>query len=386
MNTAPQTKDRAALALVLICFAMLAAVTVRLFLPPYPLFDFSGYWSAGRLFLEGQDPYSSASLLSLEHELGWQHRGPLVMLCPPWSLPFLAPPAMFSYAHARVLWMAVTLSLDAFSAAGLWHFFGGSRRQAWIAGAVFLAFVPLGSAEGLGQITPLILAALTAFLLLTQAKRWFLAGLTLIGFGIKPQLLWLVAAAVLLWALQERRFRLIAGGAVSLAAFWGGAFAWNRSIASYPGSAYSAAIETNCGIGGLLRQLVPGTHPWLQYIPCVFGAAWFVWYWLRHRRGWDWRQHLPLLLLVSLASAPYCWFHDFTLALPAFVQLAVERAQRSPLVIGSWFLLQVVILTPDNKPLASTLSALWIVFWLFARSEARHAALSPARSAQPAAE
>jgi hypothetical protein len=384
MNTAAQPKDRVALALALICCALLAAVTVRLFLPPYPLWDFSGYWSAARLFLERQDPYSSAALLALERSLGWQSRGPLVMLCPPWSLPFLAPLAKLSYAHARLLWVAITLTLDAFSAVGLWNFFGGNRRQAWIAGAVFLAFVPLGSAEGLGQITPLILALLTAFLLLVKSQRWFLAGLTLIGFGIKPQLLWLVAAAILLWALEERRFRLILGGAVSVALFWGGAFVWNRGIAGYPGSAYAAAIETSCGIGGLLRELVPGAHPWLQYVPCVFGAAWFGWYWLRHRRGWNWQEDLPLLLLVSLASAPYCWFHDFTLALPAFVALAVHRAWRLPLVIGAWLLLQVVILTPNNKPLASALSALWIVFWLFANSEMRRATAGPARSASVA--
>jgi hypothetical protein len=85
-----------------------------------------------------------------------------------------------------------------------------------------------------------------------------------------------------------------------------------------------------------------------------------------------WRQHLPLLLLISLASSPYLWFHDFSLALPAFVALAARGAWRSPAVVSGWFGIQLVIVMPEFLPIPHirlvepTLSALWILFWLMA--------------------
>jgi hypothetical protein len=35
-------------------------------------------------------------------------------------------------------------------------------------------------------------------------------------------------------------------------------------------------------------------------------------------------QRLPLLLLVSIASAAYFWAHDFELAIPAMIALALQ--------------------------------------------------------------
>jgi hypothetical protein len=49
--------------------------------------------------------------------------------------------------------------------------------------------------------------------------------------------------------------------------------------------------------------------------------------------------------------------------------LAVHRAYRSIAVLVSWLVVQLLILLPFAKAEAAALSALWIAFYLFARSE-----------------
>jgi len=360
----------ATLPFTLLCCVPLAAATLwTTFDQPFTFHDFLGYWAAARLFLTHQNPYSAQNLIALQHSQGWPWPRPLIMLCPPWALPVIASLGCFSLSVARIVWLVLSILLSAFSAVGLWRYFGGERSSLWIPAAVFLTFTPLGTALHMGQLTPLILACLTAFLLLVQSERWFLAGLTLLGFGLKPHLLWLVTAAILLWAIRLRRFQLLAGAATAFIAATAAALVIDPPSMQYLHSAYGAAVDTSCGFGGALRLLFGARHAWLQYLPCLFGAAWFIAYFGRHRAKWSWPEHLPLLLIVSVASSPYCWFHDFILVLPAFIALAVHRAYRSVAVLVSWLVVQFLILLPFAKAEASALSALWIVFYLFARSE-----------------
>src|SRR5207248_1315048 len=52
-------------------------------------------------------------------------------------------------------------------------------------------------------------------------------------------------------------------------------------------------------LGTLLRQFFGWERFWLQFVPPLIGASWFVIYWWRKRRSWDWRTRLPLVVIVS---------------------------------------------------------------------------------------
>src|SRR6202034_837125 len=119
-----------------------------------------------------------------------------IMLCPPWSLPLMALAALSPFPTAQIAWLIISVFLNYFSAFGLWNYFGGNSNKAWVTILISLTFIPMGVAELLGQITPLILACLTAFLLLLRSRRPFTAGLFLLGFGLKPHLLYLVSLAI----------------------------------------------------------------------------------------------------------------------------------------------------------------------------------------------
>src|SRR5205823_1493610 len=68
----------------------------------------------------------------------------------------------------------------------------------------------------------------------------------------------------------------------------------------------------------------------LQFVPEIVGCGWAVWYFRRHRELWDWKEHGPVLLMVSVLVAPYAWFTDELLLLPVIMRVlyrvSVSRA------------------------------------------------------------
>jgi len=341
---------------------------VNLLRTPLPLHDFVTYWAAGKLFLAGQNPYSATGMLAIERMLGWPYRETLVMLNPPWALWLVAPLALLPFHTAHVLWLAVSLALEAVCALALWRYFGGEPSQRWIALVVLATYLPAASAEHMGQITPVILCGLTGFLLAVNRERYALAGVCLLLCGLKPNLVYLVLLAVLLWAVEQRHWKVLAAAALAAAATTLAAIGFNRGVMGYFHDTVNAAVQTPCGVGGALRAIFGVQHVWLQFVPCVVGVAWFAGYWLRHHRAWQWQERLPLLLLVSIGSAPYFWSHDFLVAIPAVIWLAIQVARARIWVMAgaAYLLVQVVIMSADNgnsKVWMALASLLWIALY-----------------------
>jgi hypothetical protein len=81
--------------------------------------------------------------------------------------------------------------------------------------------------------------------------------------------------------------------------------------------------------------------------------------------------HVPLLLLVSLCSAPYFWYHDFLLAMPALIFVAVKSEERLPLLLPAWLLVQCAILfcAGFSAALEASAGVLWIGFYFYAQAQ-----------------
>ena len=352
-----------------ICLVMLRS-RVRLLLIPQPVYDFMTYWAAGRLFLAHANPYSAAAMYHIELNLGWQYAQSLVLLNPPWALPIVSLLGILPFAASHALWLAISVVLEAVSGVVLWRYFGGAKRLWWMGLALAFTFLPCGSAEHMGQITPLMLAGLTLFLWLVQREHYFAAGAALLLVGMKPQLLYLVAFAIVLWALRNRRWTLLAGAVAAYAASTAAAFCYDPATLGYFHASTQAAMDTNCGVGGLLREIFGQQHRWLQFLPSAAGIAWFDAYWRRHGRSWQWEQRLPLLLLVSMVTSPYVWAHDFVLAMPSFAYLAVRLSRtRTDWLMPSAaaLVVQIVIFGVCgslSKAEMASASALWLLlFW-----------------------
>jgi hypothetical protein len=88
-------------------------------------------------------------------------------------------------------------------------------------------------------------------------------------------------------------------------------------------------------LGVALRFAINRAAMWIEFIPAALGCAWGLWYFARNRNQWDWRTHGSLLTLVSLVAAPYSWFTDQVIALPAilFLLLGGQELRRGSLTL-----------------------------------------------------
>jgi len=360
---------RQALPVSLICLPLLW-LRVQLLLTPLPLFDFMSYWVAGRFYLAGLNPYAPAAMWPIEKALGWTGP-PLVMLNPPWSLVFVAPLGLVSFQVAHYICLVLSLALEATSFLMLWRYFGGEKSKQWIALALFATLLPAGVAEHAGQVTPLMLAALTAFLYALRHQRYLLAGACLLPLGLKPHLLWLALLAIVLWAAQNKKWMLFVGAIAAYASATLAAIAYNHNTLGYlHGSTAIAAMVTVCGVGGALRSIFGFQHTWLQFASMAVGLPWFAAYWIRNRRTWSWEQHLPMLLLVSIGTAPYFWAHDFILAVPALISLAVafSRTRTNWAGVAALYLIAQIAISEasvitGSKAWMATASLVWIILY-----------------------
>jgi hypothetical protein len=75
-----------------------------------------------------------------------------------------------------------------------------------------------------------------------------------------------------------------------------------------------------------LRNIFPlllgQTSGWLEILPSVIGLAWLFFYWQRHKVDWQWSEHLPLVLLVSVTTSIFAWTYDQVVFLPAIIEVA----------------------------------------------------------------
>jgi hypothetical protein len=288
-----------------------------------PLHDFPEYWAAGRLLVQGLDPYDPEAMERLEREAGRQDEG-ILMWNPPWTLPVVMPLGLLPIRTAHVLWLLGHLVVVIVCADLAWRLYGAPPFRRWLAQALAFTFLPTWFALLAGQISPLLLLGAVGFAWLVHVRRDFAAGAATVLLAFKPHLAALFWLALGLWAVRQRRWRVLLGGALTgLAATAIAVTAYPPVLAHYwqtvthsPPAQYRPPT-----LGRLLRLAVgDGSFGW-QFLPLLPALAWLAWHWARQRRDWDWREQLPLLLLVSMLTAAYgAWPFDLVLLLLPVLQ------------------------------------------------------------------
>ena len=151
--------------------------------------------------------------------------------------------------------------------------------------------------------------------------------------------------------------------------------------------ARTSGVETEFvpTLSEIFRIAINPTVAWLQFLPAVAGCLWGLWYFRRHRDPWDWQRHGALLMLVSLLVAPYAWFTDEAVLLPAIFQ-AIYTADASPGsrsmlcfgAVNAVALIEVVSGVQLDSPLYVWTSAAWLLWYLWAMRAGRSAVILPA--------
>ncbi|HYY70414.1 MAG TPA: glycosyltransferase 87 family protein [Terriglobales bacterium] len=307
-----------------------------------PLIDFVEYWTAAHLYLAGENPYSLERMFHEEQFVGFRGPEPLMLVNPPWFLPVLLPlGAMKSYFLARAMWFWASIALLFFAADRLWSIYGGPAPARLVPLALVLLFFPNWRCVSMGQLAPLLLLGIVGLLYFERRGSLFTAGSFLAVTTVKPHLFYLVWLAALLWSIQKREWRLLAGAVTAVAAAAAVAVAVNHAVfgqyISLIRSGYTELFASS--VGGLLRYAFGRQHAWLQFAPMLPGVAWLLWYWRKLGSHWSWTEQLPVLLTTSVLTAAYGWVNDQPVLMLPLIAAAVQCAHEKRLrrLASDWF-------------------------------------------------
>jgi len=234
----------------------------------------------------------------------------------------------------------------------------------------------------MGQTSLFVLFGLVLFLRFHRSHP-FWAGAALWFCTLKPHLFLPFGVALLSWIVLTRSYRLLAGSAAALAVTSAASYLVDPSAwPSYIRLMRSPAVENDfipC-LSFMLRHWLRPQAVWLQYLPAAIACVWALIYFWRRHATWDWTTNASPLMLVSLLAAPYTWFYDQCLAIPALLDAAYVVRYRWMLTILA-FVMLVIDIAMCKVLILSTFylwtMPFWFAWYLIARATARQQAPHP---------
>lgn len=332
-----------------------------------PVNDFVEYWAAGSLNLSGQNPYDPQLMLERERSAGYAADDALMMFNPPPVLTLVMPFGALPYQTAALLWLVLQATALVWSCFILWEVAGGEARLRWVAFACGLAFLPTIIALMLGQISILILLGLALFLRFEREGKMVAAGASLTLLLIKPHIVYLVGVALVVLWLRSRNRRIVLGvvlGGIGLLV----PLAFNPSVyAQHLELSRSASLShfTTSTLGQMLRLATGDPSKFgFQFVPMILGLAYLATRLRRTRHAdWDWNREMPLLVVMSVATAAYGWLFDqvvlLVAAIPMFVSAIQAGGIRLLAMIGFWTIIGGVCFVQAFQGV----NAMWY-FWI----------------------
>jgi hypothetical protein len=274
----------------------------------------------------GGNPYDADQMLTMEHTVGWNGTEAIMVLNPPWILSLTMFFGIFSYPFSRFLWFLIQICIIGLCSILLWKTYNGNKRYEWISWVALFSFGPMLQTLKVGQVTILVLLGSVGFLYFINKKSDFWAGVLASLVFAKPQLLYLFIVAVIMWSISLHRYRVLIGMVVALIASLSVVWIIDPRIISqyiYSMRFYPLEIWMTSTLGAYLRLLLGPEKYYLQYIPSLIGVAWFMVYWIRHHKSFDWITNLPLIVPISLVTSAYGWTFDSAVCVLSVIQITV---------------------------------------------------------------
>ena len=293
--------------------------------------DFISYWSAGHQVAAHQNPYDSEAIQRIERSYGLGDESrEIIMRNPPSALALVLPLSLVSVRAGWLIWAGLLLFCLIASVRMLWIMHGRQTNHLELLG---YSFGPALACLLAGQTALFSLLGLVLFLR-WHSTRPFLAGVSLWLCALKSHLFLPFGAAMLVWVVMTKRYTILAGAAAVLTASCAIAYlidplAWSHY--RYMMSTWGIERETIPCLSVMLRLALKPAATWIQYVPVILGSLWGLSYFWKHRQEWDWMKHGNLLMLVSVATAPYAWVTDEAVLIPAI--LGGAYFTRSPILI-----------------------------------------------------
>jgi len=245
---------------------------------------------------------------------------------PPSALPLVLPLGFFTPKAGQLLWFALSVACLVISVAMIWNMYGRRKRELNLLGYTFApALVCLLA----GQISLFVLLGIVLFFYFHRFKPFF-AGLSLWLCVLKPHLFLPFGIVLVIWIMITRSYRILIGVFSTLVISIWIALHYDPSVFShYTQMAHSAKMEETIPcISITLRRMIYPHSVWIQYVPATLGCVWAIGYFRLRRDRWNWLEHGPLLLLVSVLVAPYAWLLDQSVLMLPLLQAAYLTSSR----------------------------------------------------------
>jgi hypothetical protein len=280
--------------------------------------DFISYWAAGKQLIHHGNPYDGPAILALENGAGSSDVRPFFMRNPPTAFFLTLLIAFFSTRTGALLWsLAIVAALMA-SIRMIWKIKGQPKDPLHLLGYLF---PPALACLLAGQIGIFILLGVTLFLFFHE-RRPYIAGAALLLCSFKPHLLIPFGTILIVWAATQRKHRVLIGATAALTA----SLLFSYLLDPHGWTQYAAMISSERlgdelipTVSLIFRLSIHHNWLWLQLVPAAAGTIWALHYFVRHRRSWNWIEQGMLVLLVSVMVAPYAWFTDEAVLLPAIL-------------------------------------------------------------------
>lgn len=327
--------------------------------------DFVQYWSAGRLSLRGENPYDPHLMLVEQQIINPESTEALMMWNPPAALVVYAPFGWISPRVGALLWIGFQLLAVMVACDLLWRAYAPARPR-WIAQLVGLSFVGTWWVVAYGQNTGFLVLGLAGFLHYSRKGQPFAAGAFAALTALKPHLLAGFGVLLLADAITRRGKITLIAGAGAIAAALGLALLINPNVIGQ----FAQAVR-NPGPGAVplngwtlpvpsywFRIKISPDQFWVQFIPSAVACVTLLVWRFRQGEDWDWSRALPVVVAVSMLTAPYGgWIFD----LPVLLVPVVWCAARLSVPVLGMFLIGQVAITAVSFATPGALHEYWWV-------------------------
>jgi hypothetical protein len=341
--------------------------------------DFIEYWASGQQLAHGANPYDSAAILRLERSAGFDGDHALITFSPPVVLVLALPLGFLSAKVGVIVWLLAILAALVLSIRMIHEMHGNPADRLHLLG---YCFAPVLACLMAGQLGIFLLFGIVFFLRF-HASWPFVAGVLLLPCALKPHLFVPVGVVVLLWAVTHKRYRVLAGFLTVVLAGCAVVMIADHAVWAQYQAAMQVAHPLHLFIPTLslmLRLAIHKDATWIQFVPEVLACVWGVWYFQTRRSRWSWNEQGLLLLLVSALCAPYAFFSDEAMLLPAVlgaVYFAVDRG-RSLIpfgVVAAAALIEVFFSIKMTSPYYLWTVPAWLGWFLYATRDTTAAEL-----------
>jgi Glycosyltransferase family 87 len=333
--------------------------------------DYVCYLASGRLLAQRTNPYDSDAVLQIERETGFPREfRSMIMRNPPSALLPTLPLSFLGARPGAIVWAWLSLACLVTSVRMLWTMNGSPKGLTIV---LFYTFAPALACLLAGQIALFALLGLVLFLRLHNTRP-FLSGVSLWLCALRPHLFLPFCVVLILWIVATRSYKILLGAVAALAL--GTAIpllldplVWTHYLQMM---VHHSGMESEFipSLGVALRLWLSPGSTWLQAIPTVIACVWAASYYWKHRLDWDWMAHGSILTLTSLLAAPYTWFFDQVLAIPALMRGAYSTR-------SSWMLAILALASAAHEiqllrgpSMHSTgylfTAPAWLIWYLFA--------------------